>query len=574
MGNEYESLSYIRPAYYPQGIMQSMVQRTAFPVKIIIQLNKDDYFKGDFVEGNIFLYNNTSLILNDIYLNLFLMENWNLQDSRYAQTELNNPILLTVKIGIQKILKIDSDLINLNPGSFKFPFKFQLPDYLQPSFEYPKENARGFLRYILEAKLISQYAKGNGTTIIFIKSKPVLLKCPLSFSSAMNVHKWGMFDEGSTILKVSYPTSNYQIRGQIPLLVEINNTRGKLQVKSVNIKGIRRVQFKRIGDASVKTTFQNIMFNKDFAVNVPPNAQSQTYNYNIELTDDNLQNFKYVGVTNPYPMLVDLLFAMPTTDGAAIKCDYVLLVSLSFSSFVTQGYIPKVCIPFTMTHQIYNDANIEEREDDDMKKAIAASLLDLKKYENINDIDAENKQNEIKIDEEDKRNINKQADNFEDINKIDDNINEIQQNTIRNVNHINNNININNNKNGNQYNNINNQININNNQNLNPNNNINNNININNNQDGIQYNNINNNMNINNNQDANQFNNINNNDNINDNQYGNQYDNININKNVYNDIKFEEDNNDIDNPYQSDFDNQEQNNNFGQKNFSINDYDE
>ena len=81
-------------------------------------------------------------------------------------------------------------------------------------------------------------------------------------------------------------------------------------------------------------------------------------------------------------------------------------------------------------------------------------------------------------------------------------------------------------------------------------------------------------MNINNNQDVNQFNNINNNDNISDNQYGNQYDNINGNKNVYNDIKFEEDNNDIANPYQSDFDNQEQNNNFGQKNFSINDYDE
>ena len=54
MGNEYESLSYIRPAYYPQGVMQSMVQRTAFPMKITIQLNKDDYFKGDFVEGNIF----------------------------------------------------------------------------------------------------------------------------------------------------------------------------------------------------------------------------------------------------------------------------------------------------------------------------------------------------------------------------------------------------------------------------------------------------------------------------------------------------------------------------------------
>ena len=477
MGNEYNNYSYIQPSYYPQGMMQSMVQRTTFARQITIKLNKVDYFKGDFVEGNIYLYNNNSLILNDIYLNLFLMENWNIQNGSQVESELNNPTLLTIKIGIQKILKIDSDLINLNPGTFNFPFKFQLPDYLQPSFEYPKQYQRGFLRYILEAKLISQYVKGANTTIIFVKSRPLLLKCPLSFSSAANVHKWGMFDEGSTILKVSYQTTNFQIRGQIPIAVEINNTRGKLQVKSVNVKGIRRVQFKRIKDATVRATYQNIMFNKDFAVNVPPNTQSQIYNYNIEITDDSLVNFNYIGVSKPYPMLVDLIYAMPTTDGAAVKCDYVLLVSLSFSSFVTQGYIPKVCIPFSMTHEIRSDFSLDEKEDEDMKKAIAASLLDVKKYENINDIPHNNKQN-IDI-----------------------------------------------------VNNYNNQINK-------QNNNINNNININSNKINNQYNDTNNNM--------------------------------------YNKIKFEdeENNNDNINPYQSDFDNQEQNNNFGQKNFSINDYDE
>ena len=170
MGNEYNNYSYIQPSYYPQGMMQSMVQRTTFARQITIKLNKVDYFKGDFVEGNIYLYNNNSLILNDIYLNLFLMENWNIQDGSRVESELNNPTLLTIKIGIQKILKIDSDLINLNPGTFNFPFKFQLPDYLQPSFEYPKQYQRGFLRYILEAKLISQYVKGANTTIIFVKS--------------------------------------------------------------------------------------------------------------------------------------------------------------------------------------------------------------------------------------------------------------------------------------------------------------------------------------------------------------------------------------------------------------------
>ena len=527
MGNE--NTSYMGPSYYPQGVIQSVVQQSSLQNQLSIRLNKPDYFKGDYVEGSIILNSPGSVVLNDIHLNLFLSENWNYIENNQPQSELNNQMLLTIKIGIQKILKINSDLINLNPGAFNFPFKFKLPDYLQPSFEYPKDNQRGFLRYVLQAKIISNFVRGETSVLIFIKSRPIILNCPLSFSSAINVHKWGMFDEGSTILKVSYLTSNYQIRSQIPFTVEINNTRGKLQVKSVIAKIIRRVQFRNVREATVRYTLQSILVNKEFAVNVPPNTQSQVYNYNIELSDSTLQSFNYNGFSKPYPMLVDLLYAMPTTDGAAIKCDYFLLVSLSFTSFVTQGYIPKVCIPFTMTHQKQNDYSLEQREDEDLKRAIEASLLDAKKFNNVNEIninevDSNKNKNEIIIDEEN----NQQNNNFIDINQVDDNIN-------------NNNSQYNNNNNNSQYNN--NQIMD------NVNNNINNNININ----------INNNMN----------NNINNNININ--KISNEYNHMNNNNN--NNIHFEENDNDIINPYQQDLENQEQNN-VGPKNFSINDFDD
>ena len=293
MGNENNSYIRASSSYYPQGVIQP-VQQSSSPKQISIILNKVDYFKGDYVEGSIILNCMGSVVLNDIYLNLLLMENWHCQENNQPQSELNNPILLTVRIGIQKILKLNSNLINLNPGTFNFPFKFKLPDYLQPSFEYPKENQRGFLRYILQAKLISQFVRGETTTLIFIKSRPIILNCPLSFSSAMNVHKWGMFDKGSTILIVSYLTSNYQIRGQIPITVEINNTRGKLQVKSVIAKVTRRVQFKSANDGSVKFTMESIIVNKEFGINVPPNNQSQTYTYNIELNDETLKSFNVI----------------------------------------------------------------------------------------------------------------------------------------------------------------------------------------------------------------------------------------------------------------------------------------
>lgn len=514
MGNEFNN--YVGPNYYNPRGYSSVIQQTMYKNQLTIQLNKFDYFKGDYVEGKIVLNNMGSLILNDIHLNLYLVERWNYQDSERIESEFNHPMLLTVKIGIQKIVKIESDIINLNPGVFNLPFKFKLPDYLQPCFEYPKNNQKGFLRYILEAKIISPYVKGFSRSYLFIKSRPLILNCPLSYSSATNVHKWGMFDQGSTILKVSYLTSNYQIRGQIPITVEINNTRGKLQVRNVNCKIIRRVQFKKVNLAVTRYTLQTIILNKVFDVNVPPNTQSQVYNYNIELTDSTLANFNYIGALNPYPSLGDLLYAMPTTDGAAIKCDYYLLVSLSFSSYVTQSYIPKVCIPFTITHQLQSDYNLEQQEEKDMKQAIEASLLDSKQVEdinktNINEIVLDQNKNEIMLNGNNLQNnkSNEQKSNFVDINQIEDNNYFNEMNNQGNINEINNN---------------------------------------------LSYN-MNNNMNVNNN----------NNNNLNINQISNEFNH----EGNLNNIKINDNDNEIINPYLSSLENKEQNN-FG----SINDFED
>ena len=438
---------YANPNYYnPQGVFQSAVQPIQSQNQISINLKKYDFYKGDYVEGEIVLQNLTAMILNDIHLNLYLIENWNYQEGDTRIAELNNPILLNVKVNIGKILKVNSNLINLNIGEFKFPFKFQLPDFLQPSFEYPKNNQRAFLRYVLEAKLISPYVQGDGRIYLLIKSRPKILNCPLSFSSAVNVHTWGMFDQGSTILKTSYKTSNYQMKGQIPITVEIDNTRGKLAVTSVNVKAIRKIEFKKINEATVKFTLEDIMVNKVFNINVLPNTKSQAYNYIIDLREENLSGFNYFGLANPYPKLKDLAFAMPSTDGAAIKCDYFLEVTISFDGFVTKGYLPRIIIPLTLTHQLQNDYVLEQKEKDDMKKAIEASLLDVKYVKKANDININEtdayQNNEEKLDDlitEDNPNNVKQN-HFEDINQISENINQINENNNY-INNINNKVN-------------------------------------------------------------------------------------------------------------------------------------
>ena len=561
MGNDEVYVS--QPYYNNSGSIQTIRHQER---QISIRLNKYDFFKGDTVEGAVIINCYNALVLNDIYLNLYLHENWSYIQSDPPAAETNDPILLTIRIGIGKILNIDSTLINLNPGSYNFPFKFKLPDYLQPCFEYPRPGKKGSLRYILQAKLISQFVQGDGKVFLFIKSRPRILNCPLSFSSAANVHKWGMFDGGSTILKVSYQTSNFQLRGQIHFNVEINNTRGKLHVKGVNVKVVRRIQFKKVQEAAVKFHLEDIMVNKVFDVSVPANTNSQAYNYTIDLKEENLTGFNYVGVANPYPRLVDLAFAMPTTDGAAIKSDYFLVVTLVFSSFVTKGYIPRVIVPFTLTHQLQDDYNLEQKEDEDLKKAIEASLLDMKNEKNLNNeninevninevninnnipkkneeiLDNQKEDNSHLIDDNlDFSNINSQ---FLDNSEIPQNNNLKEVNSIKNeIKEMNNNISqiLSNNVKENKINEINNgNMNINENNNAEVINIINNNMNMNN----MNMNNANN---GNNNKINNGFNSIKNDNNVINNEDNNQnniklYDNDDVNPYLLDTMKDEEKN--------------------------------
>ena len=172
---------------------------------LIIETNKEYYFKGEIIEGNIILNCISNLTLNEISIALYSKENWIIQEtSTIKYGEKNNQLLSKFDIGLNKILNNNKDINVLVPGRYIFPFQIQLPNYLQPSFEYPIPNRAAYLRYLLESEIISNDIKTKSNIYILIKGSFILLRTPKIFSSVTNVHKWGMFDGGSTILKVSY----------------------------------------------------------------------------------------------------------------------------------------------------------------------------------------------------------------------------------------------------------------------------------------------------------------------------------------------------------------------------------
>ena len=325
---------------------------------LIIETNKEYYFKGEIIEGNIILNCISNLTLNEISIALYSKENWIIQEtSTIKYGEKNNQLLSKFDIGLNKILNNNKDINVLVPGRYIFPFQIQLPNYLQPSFEYPIPNRAAYLRYLLESEIISNDIKTKSNIYILIKGSFILLRTPKIFSSVTNVHKWGMFDGGSTILKVSYKKNNFTIDEMIPLNIDIDNTRGKLKVKESKIRIIRTIQFSKPDKSSIeKYPLEKTIYSKVFWSEVFPNSK-RSFLFQTEIIDKDLIDFNFFGENNPYSKIKDINILLPSIEGRIIKCDYRIQVSLYFDSFVTSGYRPRVCLPISIIHQFQEEDN-------------------------------------------------------------------------------------------------------------------------------------------------------------------------------------------------------------------------
>ena len=324
--------------------------------KLIIITNKKYYFKSEIIEGNIILDCLSNITLREITISLYLKEGWIIQETSTTKyEEKNNQLLSKFDLGINKYLNDNNEIKNILPGRYVFPFKIELPNYLQPSFEYPMPNRTAFLRYFLESEIISNDMKIKQKYYLLIKGSSILLKTPKVFSSITNVHKWGMFDGGSTILKVSYKKNNYKIDEIVPLNIEIDNNRGKLKVKECKIRIIRTIEFKRLDKNSLeKYPLEKTIYSNVFWSEVLPNSK-RSFLFQTELKDKDLIDFNYLGENNPYPNIKDINILLPSIEGSIIKCEYRIQVSLYFDSFVTSGYRPRVFLPILIVHQSQED---------------------------------------------------------------------------------------------------------------------------------------------------------------------------------------------------------------------------
>ena len=331
---------------------------------IKIELDKEFYLPGETIQGSIMINCIENIRLNTISISLLHKECWFVQETTEVKYgEKYNQSITKFNIDIKNYIK-DFNEISVS-GNYVFPFKIDLPHDLEPCFEYPYPNRYAYLRYLFQCELLPKEINIKSQKYILIKSASNKIPSQKFFSSIINVHKWGFFDGGTTMLKASYDKINYKINDVIPINIDIDNSRGKLKVKNCKIRIIRTIQFNNLRGPE-KYPLEKTIYSNQFNSEVLPFNKGQ-FLFQIQLKDDDLINLEYLIEENPYPNIRDINLLVPSIDSKILKCFYRIQVSLYFDSFVTSGYRPRVKLPIFVTHfideennNIINNINVNE----------------------------------------------------------------------------------------------------------------------------------------------------------------------------------------------------------------------
>ena len=331
---------------------------------IKIELDKEFYLPGETIQGSIMINCIENIRLNTISISLLHKECWFVQETTEVKYgEKYNQSITQFNIDIKNYIKDFNEI--LVSGNYVFPFKIDLPHDLEPCFEYPYPNRYAYLRYLFQCELLPKEINIKSQKYILIKSASNKIPSQKFFSSIVNVHKWGFFDGGTTMLKASYDKINYKINDVIPINIDIDNSRGKLKVKNCKIRIIRTIQFNKLRGPE-KYPLEKTIYSKQFNSEVLPFNKGQ-FLFQIQLKDDDLINLEYLIEENPYPNIRDINLLVPSIDSKILKCFYRIQVSLYFDSFVTSGYRPRVKLPIFVTHfideennNIINNINVNE----------------------------------------------------------------------------------------------------------------------------------------------------------------------------------------------------------------------
>ena len=202
--------------------------------KFRIILDKTQYFPGELLSGKISFTPDKEASIEDIEFSFNLLENWFYSYDK--KTENINYQITKFDLNLKKFfLENNSKYVHLFRKQYNYPFKYKLPDYLNPSFEYPSEKYRVYIRYSLNAKVKSDIYTGETSLYVEIKGIPNNNKNSKVEATSLPIKRGSIFDIGNIILNASCDSKIFRFTSPIPVNINIDNTKSKVKATEFKI---------------------------------------------------------------------------------------------------------------------------------------------------------------------------------------------------------------------------------------------------------------------------------------------------------------------------------------------------
>ena len=233
---------------------------------INIKINKTCYFKGEKIKGNISLIPKNiikkSLLLCPITATASLEELYNYRLTENSNDITQEKILFKYPMSIPKFT--GDNLIN----GLSFPFEFQIPDDINPSFIIDNNS---YIRHILKFDFSTINSKKS--TIIIIKNDKhfseynELYKSPAEYTYRTYKHKYAVFHMGFLNAKISLDKNAFTYDEVIPIVIDLDCSILKITIPKVHIFIINVIKKHNQLDNKPLSKTEKICFKKTIELN-------------------------------------------------------------------------------------------------------------------------------------------------------------------------------------------------------------------------------------------------------------------------------------------------------------------
>ena len=307
--------------------------------------------------------------------------------------------------------------------SYAMFIEIPIPEFMLPCFEYYYKNNEAHVRYeLVLMAMTSQDYNIERRFYIYILSKPHLSKDLQLFKEVkQSIKNFFFFDKGEITLKVFLPDFNFKYDSEYELLIDIDNTKGKLATDEYKVVVKRKLHFSEIIYFKQYDDEKEIIVIKEKAkVGV---GEQKNFKCKIKFKDK--ENHKYNSNGYYYYKSLPSDFFMPTLDGDVIKCEYEIKVSLYFENFVDKSHRPRLIFPISLCHEtleeymkrlgiksIPNDLQSQNKTSSEIttETPTDSSTIYKGKNEGNNKVDSieENKIEDIEENNNDNKNLNEE----------------------------------------------------------------------------------------------------------------------------------------------------------------------